>query len=186
MARQIQSSPTIKALLSFVLQNTIESGTFTTSVTQELSYTPGTAFTSGTTANKADMVWCDNARTITSGNTEDIDVYDLAAFDIGGGAGKDAVGLSWVAVEITTILVTSSTASVGDLHVGGKAATTAWNSPFNSDDDALVVVKPGGMFMLHAPTDAAYAVADTTNHLLTMGASGGNVTYSVMLVGRSA
>jgi len=44
----------------------------------------------------------------------------------------------------------------------------------------------GGLFLLAAPDDPAYAVADTSNHLLRVNASGGNITYDIAILGRNA
>ena len=175
----------VLATVQATLQNSIDGGNFTFSGSQGFSKTPGTTLTSGTGANAADRIWSDMDRALSSGATEDLDLYDLAAFDIGAGAGKDASGTAWALVEVVSLLVYSASSSAGDLLVGGKAATTAWNSIFNSDDNAKLLIKPGGWFQIFAPTDPAYAVTDVSNHLLKMEASGGAVTYGVVVIGRS-
>lgn len=185
MARSLDGLKLV-AQLAGVLQNDIDGVADAAGVSLGSKFTPATALTSGTAANKADIFWADRDRTVTSGNTEDIDVYDLGSLDVGAGAGKDALGQAVTMAEIVAVLIECSAASAGTLLVGGKAASTAWNSLFNGDDDAVLVVKPGGAFLVFAPTDPAYAVADTSNHLLTMAASGGNVTYSITILGRSA
>ncbi len=149
-------------------------------------FSPATALATGTSANQADRFWQDEGRTITSGNNEDIDLYDFGTLDIGAGAGLSPLGQAQTWAELVAILVRNTAASAGDLHVGGNGTAAAFNSFFNADDSAVVVVNPGGMFMLFAPDDPAYAITDTSNHLLRMAASGGNVTYDLYLMGRSA
>ena len=149
---------------------------------EEISY----SFTSGTTSSKADGIWADTGRTVTSGNAEDIDVYDLASFNIGAGAGLDAHGQARTHAEVCGIVVENRSTSAGTLLVGGKGTTAAWNSIFNGNDDAELTLPPGTVFALISTNDPAFAVADTSNHLLTMTASGGDVTYDAVLLTRSA
>ena len=73
--------------------------------------TPGTKLTDGTTVNTADRVWEDTARPILSAASENIDLYDLAAFDIGAGAGLDALGQALAFAEIVCILVENNATS---------------------------------------------------------------------------
>lgn len=139
----------------------------------------------GTTENKADRVWYDEARSLSVG-TEDIDVYDFAAQNIGAGAGADALGQTLTLAEITLIAIFNNDAD-GFLHIGGKSATTAWNSLFNGDDDAVLVIPPGGFAIIACPDDPAYAVADTTNHLLQIEAVTADVDdWDIYIAGRSA
>lgn len=139
-------------------------------------------FTDGITANKCDSAWQDT-RTLDT-TSEEIDVFDLGVIDIGAGAGKDPVGQDIANLEIVGLRITSDAASVGELHVGGGAAASAWNTLFNGDDDAILVVQPGGYIDICAPLNG-YSVADTTNHTLKIEAVTGLVTYTMTLLGRS-
>ena len=177
----------VRAIVQATLQNLIDGTNFTFSGSQGLTKSPATTLSSGTGLNQADRIWGDLDRSLSSGGTEDVDLYDLAAFDIGAGAGKDAAGQAWALAEVVVLFVYSASTSVGDLYCGGKAATTAFNSIFKSaDDDAALIIKPGGWFQIFAPTDPAYTVTDVSNHLLKMEASGGAVTYGIVVIGRSA
>lgn len=183
MARSLESI-SLSATLSATLKNTLADGTtaFSGSVGRQVKLT----LTSGITANKADRGWEAVSRALADAATEDIDLYDLASVDIGGGAGKDASGQAFVAAEIVGLLIHNSPDSVGSLKVGGKGTAAAWNSIFDGDDDAKLVLPPGAFVALGCPADPAWAVADTTNHLLKMEASGGAVTYTIALLARSA
>lgn len=140
----------------------------------------------GIVLDKANRIWESKGRVIASAASEDIDVYDFGSIDIGAGAGLDALGQALALAKIVLVLIRNRATSVGTLLVGGKATTAAWNSPFNADDDALTPVLPGGVLLWYAPSLAGYAVADTTNHLLKMAASGGDVTYDITIIGRTA
>jgi hypothetical protein len=122
---------------------------------------------------------------MASSGTEDLDLYDLGSIDIGAGAGKDALGQTFTLAEVVALCVYLHPTSAGNLLVGGKATSAAWTSPFSANTDKLTL-KPGGIFFLFAPTDPAYAVVDSTNHLLKLEASGGACTYDVAVLGRSA
>jgi hypothetical protein len=49
-------------------------------------------FATGIEDNQATRLWWSKSRTITSGNTEDIDLYDFALQDEGAGLGRDGIG----------------------------------------------------------------------------------------------
>lgn len=141
----------------------------------------------GAGADQANFLFGDDERSLAGSATEDLDLYDLGSFDIGAGAGKDAFGQTPALAKLVAFIIRNSPESVGDLLVGGKAAATAFNSWFNGDDDALIVLPPGAAFMIIAPAFAGYAIADTSNHLLKIAASAaGAVTYSFALAARKA
>lgn len=143
------------------------------------------AFSNGTGAGKVQRHWEDQ-RTLTTGATEDIDVYDFGALDIGAGAGLDALGQSMALTGIKAVLITNLSTSTGNLEVGNKAATTAWQSMFVGSGDAdaaCITLAPGASFLYIDPSAAGLAVADTSNHLLTMTDSGGGCVYEIHILG---
>lgn len=189
MARSIDGV-TIKAILEGILNATADGSVLVPSSSFGSTFTPSTKITSGTGAYMANRAWQSSGRVLAGSATEDIDLYDLGALDIGMGAGKDMLGQALALTDIVAMLITVDPLSVGSLLVGGKAAATAWNSFFHSagtpDDSAGIgPIPPGGAIFLFAPTAPALAVADTSNHLLKMAATAaGQVIYSVALLGR--
>ncbi len=156
-------------------------------VTANLNLEPQLVFTDGTTEGKADKAWKISGRTISSGGSENIDVYDGGTIDVGAGAGRDNLGQAIAFAEIVGFLIVNRDTSAGNLIVGGEGSAAAWNSPFNASDTATVgPIAPGGFLYMATKADPAFAVADTSNHLLKLAASGGNVTYDVQFIGRSA
>jgi hypothetical protein len=145
-------------------------------------FTFALSLTAGTASDKANVLYTETDRALTSGQNDDLDVYDLAVFD----QTTDLLGNTITFTEIVAICVRNQSGSAGNLLLGGISATTAWNSMFNGDDDAVLNIHPGGLFLLSAPDDPAYAVADTSNHLLRVNASGGNITYDIAILGRNA
>lgn len=180
------STISAQAILRATVLNTADG----TVLTASAAHGAGQAVTftaSGTGAGQADRFWQSTGRTLTSGGSEDLDVYDLASLDISGaGAGRDALGQVWTVAEIAGILVYNRPTSAGDLLIGGKGTAAAWSIWLNNNDDAELTLKPSGIFLLASTNDPAWGVTDTSNHLLTMLASGGAVTYDIYLLGRSA
>ena len=173
-----------QAILKAVVQETREGGTATFSAGTSLA---PTNLADGTAANQTDLFPQDIARTLTSGNNEDIDVFDWAQSNPGPGAGRDLIGNTLTLVEIVGVLIFNQTSSAGSITIGNNNTVAAWNSPFNaSDTGAVGPIGPGGWFMIFDPSDPAFAVADTSNHLLRITATGGNVTYDIYMAGRSA
>jgi|SRR6056300_1053649 hypothetical protein len=184
MGTQSISSPSVTVTMQASVRNTVNTDVQTVSLQQGRASTY--TFTSGTTDSEFNRLWESKARAITSGNNEDIDVYDLGTLDIGAGAGLDALGQSWAIAEICGIHITNRSTSVGSLVVGGNGTTAAWNSIFNGDDDAVTILPPNCEMALFTASDPAWAVADTSNHLLRIAASGGDVTYDITILARSA
>lgn len=175
MARSVKA--TVKSSVIGTLTND------STSAKDDFSLSSSITFTNGTGANQVQRAWYDNGRTLSASATEDIDVYDLASIDIGAGAGLDSLGQAHALTGVKLLYVKNHSDSGGNLHVGGKGTTAAWNSPFNADDDALIVLVPGASITLTAPTAAGFAVADTTNHLLKMTDAGSGCTYDIAILG---
>ena len=144
------------------------------------------AITDGTTTNKADVFWSATGRALSGASSEDVDMYDLASFDIGTGAGENALGNAVTMADIVLVFVQNASTSTGNLTIGNKNAATAWQTPFNSSDTGAVgPLKPGGFFMLGSGADPAFPVTDTSDHLLTM-TSSATLTYDIYIIGRSA
>lgn len=149
------------------------------------------AFTSGTTANTADRVFCRKALTVDeASDPTTIDLHDFASQNMGAGAGLDGLGQTLGFVEVVALLIKNHSDSAGNLLVGGEGTAAAWNTLFKSQtaalDDAMMVIKPGGFLLVVAPPDPAYAVADSTNHLLDIDSTSGVCTYDIYILGRSA
>ncbi len=169
--------------LSAVLQNVLTNSLGTAVASMDFSNT--LSITDGTTSDKADKVWASTGRTLSGAADETIDVYDFGSLDIGAGAGKDPLSGALALAEIVALVIYNRPTSTGTLTIGADGTTAAWNSIFNGDDEAALTLKPGGVFAITCPPDPAYAVADTTNHLLKL-ASSANLTYDIYIIGRSA
>lgn len=142
------------------------------------------ALTTGTSASQLDRIWSDKARAITSGTSEDIDLFDFGSIDTGAGPGNDALGLSLALLDIVAILIVNASASSGTLIVGAKGDATEWESLFT--DASTVKLHPNSFLLAGSPADSAWVVADGSNHVLKFAASGGDLNYGLHIFGRSA
>ena len=77
------------------------------------------------------------------------------------------------------LLIVSDTTSLGELLVG-DAAADQWSEPFIADGDQLAV--PPASPLLLANTQEGWEV-DASNKNLKLAASGGEVTYSITIIG---
>lgn len=187
MADSLTASVLVK--IAGTLSNTIQ-GTAAGIAFDSTTIAPAISFTDGTTSGKCDVIWFDEGRTLTGTTPEDIDLYDLGSIDIGAGSGKGPLGATLANAEITAILIQNRSTSTGNIFVGGKNATTAWNAIFAiggvADDTAQIgPLLPGSFVCLGCTSDPAWAVADTTSHLLTMTPTA-NATYDIYVLARSA
>lgn len=139
-------------------------------------------FANGTGADQAQRFLGSKGRTLSS-TSENIDLFDLASLNVGAGAGLDSLGQAFAITGIKLLYVANASTSAVDLLVGGLAAATAWNTLFNADDDAIITLHPGASMLVATPKAAGYAVADSTNHLLKIEASGGAATYDIAVLG---
>lgn len=134
------------------------------------------ALASGTGADQADLVFADT-RTLAASTSENLDLAGVLA---------DAFGQTLTMVEVVAILVAPAEGNTNDVLVGG-AASNAFAALFGDATDKLVV-KPGGLALLAAPGNPAYAVTASTGDILKVAnsAGGSSVTYDIVIIGRSA
>lgn len=186
MGRQLANFQ-ISIVMQATLQNLIDDDTVTVPALVGFDAAPK-ALSDGTSADQADRGWRDTGRTILSGASENIDMFDVGGIDISGaGPGRDGTGLTVSIAELVGLLIKNRTTSAGDLVIGGEGSGAAFNSFFNGSDTAVLgPFGPGGICMLFNHVDPAWLVADTTNHLLKIAAVGGNITYDIAWIARSA
>ena len=128
----------------------------------------------GTGANAAEHVYSVRATLTDAANTD----YDLS------GSLTDAFGntLSFTVVR-GIFLRNRNTASGENLVLGG--GTNAFDTFFSATGDSIIL-GPNAMFCLWNPSDTSYAVTAGTGDILRVTASGGNITYDLVIVGASA
>lgn len=127
----------------------------------------------GTLDTQADKAWGDT-RTLAASTSEDLDLFGLLL---------DAFGDLFSPVEIVAVMVSADAANVNDVVVGGAAATQ-FVGPFGAATHTHKV-RPGGFYFWYAPAGFANAAGADLLKILNGGA-GTSVTYSIVVVGRSA
>jgi len=133
------------------------------------------ALSTGSGDNQAEAVWYLEHQVLAVGAAC---TYDLTAL------GRVVLGMNY-ATAFTTIkalLVTNESTDGGELLVGG-AASNPWSEPFGGDGDRVLV--PADSAMLLSNRQSGWP-ADATARNLRIAASGGDVTYSIAIVGTLA
>lgn len=141
--------------------------------TDEWERTVQLDFTDGAGANQANRIFHDE-RTISASSNEDLDLA---------GSLTDKFGATITFARIKAIVVEASSANANNVHVGGAASNQFVNWVANSSD--IIVVKPGGFFVLATPDATGYAVTAGTGDLLRIANSGAgtSVVYRIWLIG---
>mgnify|MGYP001586057474 CR=1 FL=1 len=132
-----------------------------------------TAYASGTVASTFDTVWSDTRNLV--GATE--------ALDLAGSLTGLLGGTITFAKLCGLIIRNNATTTAFDLKVGGAAAN-AWYGCFDGATH-IAVVPPGGFFWWFSPIDGKTVTAGTGDQLkIDSGAN--TISYSILLLGRSA
>lgn len=136
------------------------------------AYSPSWAFTDGTGADQAKVVFTDT-RTLSASATENL--------DLAGGL-TDVFGTAITFTKIKAISVVAASANTNNVVVGGAATNTFL---LFSDATDKVPILPGGGFFYVAPNATGVAVtAGTGDILLVANSAGGtSVTYTITIIG---
>jgi hypothetical protein len=126
----------------------------------------------GNGANQADAVWHKEAVTVLSGANDTYDLTNLTRTVMG-----DTHSVNLLLVKAIQIVVTSTT---GGKLVVGNAASNEWSEPFGADGDTVEV--PIDSCLLLSNRRCGWEVDDSNKNLKLL-ASGGDVTYSIAIVG---
>lgn len=155
--------------LRSVLQNVLDGRT----PEDLVSFNPNVTLTHGTGANQANAQFFDR-RTLAASATEDI--------DLAGGL-TDAFGNALVFTKIRAIGIQALATNTNNVLLGG-AASNQLATLFGAVND-VIVVRPGGLFLVVAPDAAGYAVTAATGDLLKIANSAGStgVTFDIAILG---
>lgn len=126
----------------------------------------------GNADNQAEAVWHAENQTLPDAASTTWDLTTLARTVLG-----DVHTVTFLTVK--ALLIVNLSTSGGELLVGG-AAGDEWSEPFGADGDQLAV--PPDSPLLLANRQAGWNV-DDANKNLKLAASGGDVTYSIAIVG---
>ena len=122
--------------------------------------------------NQAEAVWHVENRTLAAGES---DTFDLAALE------RAVLGTT-LTVSLTAVkalLIVNESTDGGQLLVG-DAAADQWSEPFGADGDCAIV--PADSALLLCDRQSGWPV-DSAARNLRIAASGGDVTYSLAIIG---
>ena len=126
----------------------------------------------GNGENQAEAVWHSESQTLPSGESTTLDLSALSRTVLG-----DVNTVTFLSVK--ALLVVNQSTSGGELLLGGAAADE-WSEPFGADGDQVTV--PLDSPLLLSNRQAGWDV-DDANKNLKLAAAGGEVTYSIAIVG---
>ena len=137
-------------------------------------------FANGLGDDQIDIAWESKDRTLSDGNNEDLNLFDLSGLDLGAGSGLDPLGQSVAMTELVLLYIHNR--SVAILTIGG-AASNELTAIFGASGDKSII-PAWGFSLLVAPKNAGFAVTTTTD-ALRIAASGAAATYDIVVLGRS-
>lgn len=122
--------------------------------------------------NQAEAVWHDESQALLNGASTTLDLSCLTRTVLG-----DTITVTFLTVK--ALLIVNHATSGGELVLGGAAADE-WSEPFVADGDQITV--PPDSPLLLTNRQAGWQV-DNANKNLKLAASGGDVDYSIAIVG---
>ena len=126
----------------------------------------------GSGNNQAQAVWGAEDQLLLDGASTTLDLTCLARTVLG-----DTLTVTFLTVK--ALLIVNQSTSGGELVLGGAAADE-WSEPFVADGDQITV--PLDSPLLLGNRQAGWEV-DDSNKNLKLAASGGDVTFSIAIVG---
>lgn len=138
-----------------------------------LSKTIQKEFANGTSSGQCDLVFRDQ-RTLTTGNSEDLDLA---------GALTDPFGTTLTFATVK-VLIIENLSTTQTLTVGGAAANQFINWVGAAND--VINIPPGGFFAISAPAAGFAVTAGTGDLLKVLNSAGASCTYNIVILGTSA
>lgn len=121
---------------------------------------------------QAEAVWHAEDEVLANGDSITLDLTALQ---------RNVLGslMTTTLVSVKGLLVLNGSGSVGRLVVGG-AGGAEWSAPFGADGDTIVLPPDGALALSNQYGEWQ---VDDSNKLLKLAAAGGNVAYSLVLLG---
>ncbi|MEN6556878.1 MAG: hypothetical protein ABFC54_01730 [Thermoguttaceae bacterium] len=122
--------------------------------------------------NQAEAAWHLEQQTLLLGDWVDYDLTNLTRTVLG-------VDLSTAFAAIKALLLFNESTDGGELRIGG-AAEDPWSAPLGGETESVLV--PADSVLLLSSRQSGWIVDSAARHL-RLTASGGDVTYSLAVVG---
>lgn len=175
-------SPKVIAQISASVQNLLDDGT---AIQASLLANTAVDLTSGVGPSMANRGWQWKNRTLASGANVVIDLYDYASLDAGAGDGNDGCGQALTIEAVVTLMIKNenTVGAAGTLEIEPDT-TNGWTPIGTHTVATLGGLRGGGVLFKHQPDGDGLDVVDASSHRIKLTANGGDITYSVWLLGR--
>ena len=184
MGTRSVSGPRLQVNLTGSILNTFSAG-------NTASAGIGTSFsstlTSGVSTNECDRAWQLVNQTLSAASTQVIDLFDFVGIDAGAGDGNDLLGQAMTPLhEIVAIFIKNENLATDSAQLEIEPdASNGW-TPIGSHTAANGGALYGqGVLLKFQPYTTAFQVVDASSHRLLLTATGGDVNYSIWILGRS-
>jgi hypothetical protein len=173
---------TLKATWKTTLKNLLDDGSTSATATHSYSLLNKT-LTYGIADGKATRAWQVKSRSISSGNTEDIDLYDYATVDLGAGLRRDGIGQLAAYKQVVGFIIKCASGA-GSLEVmpANPSNHVAWMPSLTVANGGAL--RSGATMALIQPKSTAFTITDASSHMLRLGANGGAVSYNLYVLAR--
>jgi len=129
-------------------------------------------FLEGTDDNRAEAVWHLEDQTLLNGSGTTLDLTALTRTIFG-------ETFTFTLLTVRALLIVNQSTVGGELLVG-DAAADQWSEPFGADGDQICIPLSSPLLLVNR--QAGWPV-DDSNKNLKLAAAGGDVTYSIAIVG---
>jgi hypothetical protein len=168
--------------LTATVTNTLTDGTSVSAAQPSLNLNVNLA--DGIDVSQANRGWQSVSRTISAGDQETIDLASFEGLDIGGGEGRDCLGQLLTLEEVVALVIQNNNAAGVAGHLEIIPADSEGWTPIGShtvaNGGALLAQ---GTLLKYQPAADGFDVNENS-HRITMRAIGGDVTYSIYIMGR--
>ena len=180
MARSL-TSPKINFKLMGSLKNTLTDSSESSISQPAFSYSKG--LTTGVNDNQVNRAWQSKGRALVNATQETINLRVFTGLDIGGGVGNDALGQAMDLQEIVAIVIQNDNAIDADGVLEIIPANSEGWSVIGSHTGDGGLYGQGCLIKTQA-AEEGFPIADGSDRI-TLKATGGGVSYSIYVFGRS-
>lgn len=181
MTRSLKNAKVTVQLTSTVT-NTLVDNTNTV-VSAPISFVKTFSIPDGIDIGQASRAWQWQG-TLNAGSQIELDLLTFSGFDLGAGDGKDVLGLELTMLEIVAIAISNDNdAGAAGLLEIYPHAVNGWQAIGRHTVATTGALLANGM-LLKVQSDDPGLVADNTSKVLVLNASGGSVSYKIVIFGR--
>lgn len=191
MGTRSLSSTQLKFSMTSSIVNTLSDSATTSarsSASAPIQFSLTDTVSNGVQAGEATRAWQYKNQTISSGGSTVIDLYDFGSIDVGAGAGLDALGQSLALLEIVAIIIKNENANTVDYELEIEPDSSNGWTPIGSHTNESSgnggALRGQGLLVKYQPSESGFLVTDASSHRISLSAVGGDVVFSIWVLGR--